>query len=318
MAGALTVCRKELADHLGSKRYIVLFVLILVLSTLSAYQGAEYIKNNPQAGFIAIFSGAQFGFSFTSLMVFFGPIIGLSLGFDAINKERASGSLSVLLSQPIFRDSVINGKFLAGTAALSLMTITTIGIMCGVSMPILGFGPTIEDAYRIILFALLTILYLAFWLALGLLYSTVTKKTSTSILMSVATWLFFSIIITIIALLIANLLVPITLPQGKITQKYLRSPEFRETMRKRFIIQSNIQRISPAYLYSEASGAILGITSGRFGFIGPGAGRPFRSLGLMQGIMATWPQITALVAGLIICFVMSYVLFLRLEIRPGG
>jgi len=318
MAGALTVCRKELADHLGSKRYIVLFVLILVLSTLSAYQGAEYIKNNPQAGFIAIFSGAQFGFSFTSLMVFFGPIIGLSLGFDAINKERASGSLSVLLSQPIFRDSVINGKFLAGTAALSLMTITTIGIMCGVSMPILGFGPTIEDAYRIILFALLTILYLAFWLALGLLYSTVTKKTSTSILMSVATWLFFSIIITIIALLIANLLVPITLPQGKITQKYLRSPEFRETMRKRFIIQSNIQRISPAYLYSEASGAILGITSGRFGFIGPGAGRPFRSLGLMQGIMATWPQITALAAGLIICFVMSYVLFLRLEIRPGG
>jgi len=318
MAGALTVCRKELADHLGSKRYIVLFVLILVLSTLSAYQGAEYIKNNPQAGFIAIFSGAQFGFSFTSLMVFFGPIIGLSLGFDAINRERASGSLSVLLSQPIFRDSVINGKFLAGTAALSLMTITTIGIMCGVSMPILGFGPTIEDAYRIILFALLTILYLAFWLALGLLYSTVTKKTSTSILMSVATWLFFSIIITIIALLIANLLVPIMLPQGKITQKYLRSPEFRETMRKRFIIQSNIQRISPAYLYSEASGAILGITSGRFGFIGPGAGRPFRSLGLMQGIMATWPQITALAAGLIICFVMSYVLFLRLEIRPGG
>ena len=160
-------------------------------------------------------------------MVFFGPIIGLSLGFDAINKERTSGSLSVLLSQPIYRDSVINGKFLAGTAALSLLTVTTIGIMSGVAMPILGFGPTDEDTLRIVLFALLTILYLAFWLALGLLYSVVTKKTTTSILMSVATWLFFSIIITITALLVANILVPITIPQEGFTRDYLRLKEFK-------------------------------------------------------------------------------------------
>ena len=321
MAGAITVCRKELADHLGSKRYIVLFALILVLSTLSAYQGAEYIKDNPQAGFIAVFSGARFGFSFTSLMVFFGPIIGLSLGFDAINKERTSGSLSMLLSQPIYRDSVINGKFLAGTAALSLLTVTTIGIMSGVAMSILGFGPTLDDASRIILFTLLTILYLAFWLALGLLYSTVTKKTSTSILMSVATWLFFSIVITIIAALVANLLVPITMPRdtsGGNIAKILRSPEFRELLRRRFSIQMNIQRVSPAYLYNEAGASILGISGGRLGFIGPGGGRPFKSLELIEGLTASWPQITAIAAGLVICFVASYVLFLRLEIRPGG
>ncbi|RLI06683.1 hypothetical protein DRO22_00275 [Candidatus Bathyarchaeota archaeon] len=321
MAGAITVCRKELADHLGSKRYIVLFALILVLSTLSAYQGAEYIKDNPQAGFIAVFSGARFGFSFTSLMVFFGPIIGLSLGFDAINKERTSGSLSMLLSQPIYRDSVINGKFLAGTAALSLLTVTTIGIMSGVAMSILGFGPTLDDASRIILFTLLTILYLAFWLALGLLYSTVTKKTSTSILMSVATWLFFSIVITIIAALVANLLVPITMPRdtsGGNIAKILRSPEFRELLRRRFSIQMNIQRVSPAYLYNEAGASILGISGGRLGFIGPGGGRPFKSLELIEGLTASWPQITAIAAGLVICFVSSYVLFLRLEIRPGG
>ena len=321
MAGAITVCRKELADHLGSKRYIVLFALIMVLSTLSAYQGAEYIKDNPQAGFIAVFSGARFGFSFTSLMVFFGPIIGLSLGFDAINKERTSGSLSMLLSQPIYRDSVINGKFLAGTAALSLLTVTTIGIMSGVAMSILGFGPTLDDASRIILFTLLTILYLAFWLALGLLYSTVTKKTSTSILMSVATWLFFSIVIAIIAALVANLLVPITMPRdtsGGNIAKILQSPEFRELLRRRFSIQMNIQRVSPAYLYNEAGASILGISGGRLGFIGPGGGRPFKSLELIEGLTASWPQITAIAAGLVICFVASYVLFLRLEIRPGG
>jgi ABC-2 type transport system permease protein len=108
MAGLITVCKKELADNLGSKRYMVFFALIIVLSTLSAYQGAEYIRENADAGFVAIFSGAQYGFPLTSLMVYFGPIIGLALGFDAINKEKTSGSLSVLLSQQPLRFSCLS------------------------------------------------------------------------------------------------------------------------------------------------------------------------------------------------------------------
>jgi len=330
MAGTMTVCRKELADHLGSKRYIVLFALILVLSTMSAYQGAEYIRNRPQAGFMAIFSGAQYGFPFTTLMVFFGPILGLALGFDAINKERTSGSLSVLLSQPIYRDSVINGKLFGGIAALSILTASTITIMCSVAVTILGFGPGIEDVSRITLLTSLTILYLAFWLGLGLLYSTVTKKTSTSILMSVATWLFCSIVITIVAMLVANILMPIqtptmpvggafnrTGPGGFNRTRITETQEYRELLQRYSAIQTSIQRISPAYLYNEASSAILGITGG-FGFIGGGGGSPFRSLELTQGVTGVWPQITAIAVALIVCFAASYMLFLRLEIRPGG
>ena len=336
MAGLLTVCRKELVDNLGSKRYMVFFALIIVLSTLSAYQGAEYIKENTSAGFVAIFSGATNGFPFTTLMVFFGPIIGLSLGFDAINKEKTSGSLSVLLSQPIYRDSVLNGKFLAGIAALSLLTGSTIGIMSGVAIPILGFGPDLEAISRITVFALLTILYLSFWLALGLVYSIVTKKTTTSILMSVATWLFFSIVITIIAMLVANILAPIQLPSGFNPGGGSNNPggfnqtrpggfnqtqtqEYLARMQSQSATQTNIQRISPAYLYNEASSAILGTRGGGgFGFIGgQGGGTPFRALDLAQGLMATWPQIAAIAVCLVVCFASSYMLFLRQEIRPG-
>jgi ABC-2 type transport system permease protein len=297
---------------------------------MSAYQGVQYIRNNTQAGFMAIFSGAQFGFSFISLMVFFGPIIGLALGFDAINKERTSGSLSMLLSQPIYRDSVINGKFLGGVVALSALAISTITIMCSLAMTILGFGPGIEDASKIVVLTALTILYLAFWLGLGLLYSTVTKKTSTSILMSVSTWLLCSIVITIIASLAANTIAPInvpTMPTGGLGQagsgglnrtRIETSSEYQELMQKRSAIQTNIQRISPAYLYNEASSAILGITTGGFGFIGMGGQTPYRALQLTQGLLGSWPQITALVVGLVVCFAASYILFLRLEIRPGG
>jgi ABC-2 type transport system permease protein len=332
MAGLMAVCQKELSDHLGSKRYILLFALIVSLSTLLAYQGTNSIRNNPEAGFLAIFSGAQTGFSFISLMVFFGPIIGLALGFDAINKEKTSGSLSVLLSQPIFRDSVLNGKFIAGAAALSLLAGSTIGIMCGVAIPLLGFGPSVEEILRISIFALLTMLYLAFWLALGLLYSTVTKKTTTSILMSITTWLVFSILITIIASLVANAITPIQLPQGfnpntRPGNQTLpggldptQVAQYRQLLQTRATIQTSIQRVSPAYLYNEAGSSILGVTGSVFGFIGigGGGGASFQPLELSQALMATWPQIAAIAVGLIICFASSYILFLRQEIRSGG
>ena len=246
MAGMITVCSKELTDHLGSKRYIILFALILSLSILLAHQGAEYVRHHPRLGFMAAFTGAQFGFSFTAIMVIFGPIIGLSLSFDSINRERASGTLSVILSQPIHRDSVINGKFLAGTIALSLLSTTTIGIMCGVTIYILGFGPTAEESIRIVIYTLFTILYLAFWHALGLLYSTVTKKTSTSMLISVTTWLFFSIIIAIVAALIAFLLVPARIPtvaEGNITQ-IIQSEEFKEAMKRRAPVEGTISQVA--------------------------------------------------------------------------
>jgi ABC-2 type transport system permease protein len=333
MANFMTVCKKELGDNLGSKRYLMLFALVIVLSGLSAYQGAMYLKNNASAGFMSIFSGSQFGFSFMSIMVFFGPIIGLALGFDAINKERTSGTLSMLLSQPIFRDSVLNGKFVAGIAALSLLATSTIGIMVGVAIPLLGFGPALGDILRIVLFTLLSILYLGFWLALSLLFSTAIKKTTTSILAAVFTWLFFVLIITIMASLVANAVAPVQLPQGFNQTgpggnqtgpggfnpfNQTQTPEYQQLIQTRARIQSTIQSISPAYLYDQAASSILGTESNTLGFITGGQGTPFRTQGLSQGLSASWPQVTAIAVGLVACFVAAYMLFLRREIRPGG
>ncbi|KUO39979.1 MAG: hypothetical protein APZ16_06770 [Candidatus Hadarchaeum yellowstonense] len=322
MAGMMTVFRKELSDHLGSKRFLILFAIIILLSTLSAYQGADYIKNNPDAGFLAIFSGGRLAFSFISLMVYFGPLVGLALGFDSINKERTSGSLSVLLTYPIFRDSVFNGKFLAGVAAIASLVGGTIVIMCGVATPLLGFGPTLEQMVSIVALTLLTILYLAFWLSLGLLFSVLAKKTSTSMLASIATWLFSVMIVSVIAALVASLMVPLPFqplgaPEnfrgfGQATQ----TEEYRSLMQARSEIQTNIGRISPSNLYNEAASSILGLRASAFFVVG-GMQQQIRP-SLAQGIAASWPQVLAIFVGMLACFVISYLRFLRLEIRPGG
>ena len=336
MSGLMTICRKELSDHLGSKRYLLLFALIVTLSIASAYQGADFIKNNPNSSFVDVFAGAQnSSFSFIYLMVIFGPIIGLALGFDAINRERTRGSLSVILSQPIFRDSILNGKFIAGVAALSLLAVSTIGILTGVAIPILGFGPAGEEIVRICMFTLFTILYLSIWLALGLLFSIMSKNTTTSILMSISTWLLFSIIITIAASFIANVAAPIEIATGfqAVTRPanqtfsggfgtfnqtmfldQTQMTDYRQIMEDNANIEATVQKISPCYLYEDAATSLLGITEGGFG----SAGNPFRGLETSQSVSSSWPQITVLAVVLIACFASSYMLFLRQEIRAGG
>lgn len=321
MAGTFTVAAKEMRDQFGSRRFLILFGLVLLLSSLTAYQGVDFIRDNEDAGFVNIFSGSQFGFSFIQVMVFFGPLLGLALGFDAINKERANGTLSMLVGQPIFRDSVINGKFIAGAAALTTLAAGTIGIMSGLAIPMLGFGPTLAEASKIAVMALLTIVYLLFWLSLGILYSVLARRTTISIMASIATWVTFSIVISILASVVASALVP--LPGGAIRPGggeqsdqggFRASEEFIEAMRRRFTVQSNIEKISPTELYSAAASDILGVRGG----FGGGRFQEFeRTLSLGEALAANWANIAAIAVGLFICFAASYMMFLRSEIRPG-
>jgi len=314
VAGTLTVFRKEIADHFGSKRFLIFFGLILLLSSLAAYQGVDYIRERPNAGFVSIFSGTMMSFSFVQIMVFFGPLLGLVLGFDAINKERTSGTLSILVGQPIFRDSVINGKFLAGSLALATVTTGTISIMCGVTIPMLGFGPTLVEASRVVVLVSLTVLYLVFWLSLGILFSVLAKKTSTSILASIATWLVCSIVIMILSSVISSILVPVPGGGFRGGQGLGPSPEFREAMQRRSAVSSKILLISPTYLYSETATAILGMTQGFGGF---GSMQFERTLTLGEALAANWANIATIAVCLVICFAASYMKFLRTEIRPG-
>jgi ABC-2 type transport system permease protein len=324
MAGTLTIAEKEMRDQIGNKRFLIVFGFMVLLSVLAAYQGSNFIRNNTEASFVYIFSGTQMSFSFIQIMVFFGPILGMAFGFDAINKERTTGTLSMLLGQPIFRDSVINGKFIAGATSLGTLAIGTIAITTGLAIPMLGYGPSLTEVFKIGTLALLTILYLVFWLSLGMLFSVVAKKTSTSMLLSITTWMFFSIVLTILAAAIVNVLVPINADlfvmgggdndggQGG-PGRFQMTDEFREAMTQRDQLNSLIMKISPTQLYSDTAASILGTFRG----FTLGAQEFRRTLSLGEALTNNWANVAELAVGLVVCFAASYILFLRTEIRPG-
>jgi ABC-2 type transport system permease protein len=316
MGGLMVIAEKEMKDQFGSKRFLVLFGFTILLSGLAAYQGVDFMGVNPDAQFLHIFTGTRMNFSFIQIMVLFGPMVGMALGFDSINKESMTGTLSVLLGQPIFRDTVINGKFLAGAASLAVVGISNILITVGLAIPLLGYGPSGAETLRIFVLAPLTVLYLVFWLSLGMLFSVIAKKTSTSMLASIGTWMFFSIILGILASAIAGIVVP--LPSGDFKggrgeMDVKTAEEWKVSLTQRWEFEQSITQISPTTQYQTTATAFLdasndfALKSGEFA----------RSMPLGEALTANWASIAFLAVGLIVCFAASYMLFLRMEIRPG-
>ena len=108
--------------------------------------------------------------------------MGIALGFDAINSEKNTGTMSRLVSQPVYRDSVINGKFLAGMATLVIMMTSMILLVSGLAINWLGIFPSSEEVIRLIGFMILSVIYGSFWLGLAILFSIFLQRTATSAL----------------------------------------------------------------------------------------------------------------------------------------
>ncbi len=307
------VFRKELTDHLNSTRFTILFMVTMLTGIFAIYIAIQNIRGavTPTTEFIFLKIFTVSGETLPSFLFFislFIPIIGIALGFDAINNERASGNLSRLLAQPIYRDSVINGKFLAGLSVLAIMVISVVGIVAGLGLYIVGVPPTAEEVLRLIVFAVTTIIYGAFWMALSVLFSVFFNRAATSMLAAIALWIFFFFFMPMIAGAIADAHIPID--QNSSTA----------LIASHYDMEGMIARISPRILYEESVSALL---TPELGSLNPAlvmissltAGRMSNPLPFVQSLLLIWPQIVGIIALAAICFAISYLRFMRQEIR---
>ncbi len=304
----IAILRKELADYFTSIRFIIFFLLILFASAAGLYTAFQGIRaaNLPEGFvFLGLFttSGSAIP-SLINLVALLVPLIGIALGFDAINSERTGGTLSRILSQPLYRDSVINGKFLAGIVTLTVMMATMLLLTSGYGLRMIGVPPTAEEIIRIFIYLLVTLIYGAFWLSLAMLFSVVLRRVASSLLTSIGVWLFFSVFILLVAPAIANALAPAA---DGTQAELIRNSE----------IQRMVMRLSPNTLFQEATTVLLlpmvrslgVITMSQAAYMIP------NPLSLGQSLILIWPHLTGLVSLSVICFAASYVLFMRQEIR---
>lgn len=300
---------KELADHFSSRRFMILVIIILFSGLWAAYATGQSIRQNtdlvpPQYAFLLLLtSSGDTLFSLATFLGFFGPLVGITLGFDSISGEYARGTLSRVLSQPIYRDSLINGKFLAGLTTVAVLWGSILLLVIGLGTTLLGFPPNAEELWRMLIFTTVGIFYVGFWLALAMLFSLLFQKTVTAALASMAVWLFLSLFVTIVSAGIAGLVVP--------------DASTPEALARRADVENVIDRISPSTLFSESVAILLNPAARVFGVAlqSQAEGILPTPLALSQSLNLIWPHITTLFALVGVCFGISYIIFMRAEIR---
>jgi len=301
---------KELADHFSSRRFMILLIIVLLFGLWGSYSTGQAIRQNsemvpPQFVFLLLItSSGDSIFSLAGLLGFFGPLVGITLGFDSISGEYARGTLSRVLSQPIYRDSLINGKFFAGLTTIAVLWSSILLLVIGLGITLLGFPPNAEELWRMLIFTMVGVFYVGFWLALGMLFSLVFQKTVTAALASMAVWLFMLLFIPVLTLAIANLAVP--------------DASTPEAVSRQMDLANLVGRLSPSTLFQESVQILLNPTTGRtFGAVLPEQAQGILAtpLALGQSLRLIWPHITTMFALVAVCFGISYIIFMRAEIR---
>jgi ABC-2 type transport system permease protein len=302
--GLGVVVLKELSDHFGSMRMRVLEWLV-VLTALAAVYGAitqvrDVTAEDPFL-FLRLFTTAREPLpSFVAFLSFLVPLMAIGLGFDAINGEHNRRTLSRILSQPIYRDALLFGKFIAALMTLSVSLIALWLLVVGLGLIMLGVPPSGEEMARAFIFLVVTMAYAGVWLALAMLASVLFRSAATAALVSLGLWLFVTVIWPALAPAVAEAFV---------------SPENQAAL---VITAQMLSRLSPSTLFGECVLALLDPTTRTLGPVylsqlqGAVMGSP---LPLWDSVMVAWPQIVGLIAATIIFFVGGYVAFQRQEVR---
>jgi ABC-2 type transport system permease protein len=229
--GIFTIYRKEMEDHFSSIRFLLIAALIVMIGVIIASMVGMSMQDElrgvakPNFVFLLLFTSTGKLFSFTQFIGFLGPLIGIILGFDAVNRERAGRTLSKLVSQPIYRDAIINAKFLAGVTMIAIVMTSLVLIISGLGIRLIGVVPGADEVWRLLIYLVLSILYISFWLGAAILFSVVFRSTATSALASLAAWIFLSFFVGLGGSFLADAIAPMqqTADVAQATEAFLKN-----------------------------------------------------------------------------------------------
>lgn len=305
---------KEISGHIRSWRAWVMIILIILTFFASVYVSMSNIKSSAPA---SADPASQFIYlkfltltdesipPFHVFLNFLAPLLGIALGFDAINTEKNMGTLTRIMAQPIYRDNVLIGKFLAPLILVAVLFTSLTLLMIGSGIWYTGVAMEPQELLRLVSFVIISVFYVGFWLSLSILLSVRFAQPATAAMAAFGIWLFFTIFFPILI----NLGISAFIPDPK-------SLTAGELIGYKEVIL-NVMRLSPSQLYTDASTTLL-MPSVRS--LGPitmeqTLGAIPSSLRFSDSLMIVWPQVTGLIALATVCFAWSYYLFMRKEIR---
>jgi ABC-2 type transport system permease protein len=239
--------------------------------------------------------------SFVNYIGLLGALLAIILGNSSVVKEKRSGTLKLILSRQIFRDSFLNGKVIGNILLLFFITLFTFIISLVSVVFISTAALTGDDITRMFMFFMMSFLYMIFFVVLGIFMAVMIPNGNKALLITVVIWLVISFILPQIG---DTMDMDNQLPGGFFasmgmnktdTQKVLDHFKFYETAR------DSIEQMSPTKHYERVSFALLNIKPG------------FETNTAMQVLSIKWIDLLGLLAPSIILWLLAYMVFLKRE-----
>ncbi len=310
--GWMVVARKEFTDHILSVRFVALLMLLGLVALATVYTAAGALRDvapetTDTAGmFLRLFTvrGGPLPFSFLTFVGFLAPILGIAFGFDAVNGERAQGTLPRLVAQPIYRDDVINGKFVAGLGVMGLIVVVVTVLVAGLGILLLGIVPTLSETVRMAMWLVAAVIFIGVWLAFGTLCSVMLKRAATAALVAIGVWLVVALFGALFAQVAADVVSPVDVSNPASALDNART-------------ELTLSRLSPVTLYEETSSALLTPQVRSVGLVTFAQldQAIVSSLTVSQSLLLVWPQMVGMIAAMVVIFAAAYITFMRQEVR---
>ncbi|MBP2134531.1 ABC-2 type transport system permease protein [Methanomicrobium sp. W14] len=334
------VAEKEFFDQISGKKFLALFFMMLVLAGVSviseynSYESEMEAYANSGSSYIdeygtAHYGGATYNPSVVNIYhgivsglsgYIFGPLIAITAGFDLITRERRSNSIKSILSHPVYRDELINGKALGGIAALGTATVCLFLIVTA-ALLIMSVVPSGSDIFSIILLFAFTVLYLTCIFTLALMVSSLSKNSGSSLIYSLILFIVFSYIATIAAPIVTDLVVgpepgnfdsgsSVFSDSGDLSSYYSNRDTVESTV-EYFSIKNNYYCIGTALTQPSFFWAFKGKGDGASGFY------DYSKMGVdfWDILSKLWGNIIFLIAYPVVFFGIAYVKFMRMDLR---
>ena len=360
------VAKKEFSDHITSRRFIIILGLLLVISAIGMHSGIESYNTmlesyNQQLQHVQEIDGPAMGWMMEkpSIMLIFnvmmtymttlGAVLAIAIGFDLVSKEKETRSLKSLLSHPVYRDEIINGKALGGIAALGF----AMGLALAISLAMLlifSIVPTLEEVTAIFIFGAVTLGFLLAYFAIALTMSTISKESGNALIYTLVIFFAVSTLLPVFGVMAGDLLagdrpeIPLTNPVptpggrpvtvtassgGYFTSSSSQTVAYRETedpewkqyeedmkayTERRMLLSSVTNLLSPQTNYITAA---MSVTNPRIAALisSPYNTMPEETPGLAEALGKIWMNIAALIVFPSAFFAIAYVKFMRMDIR---
>lgn len=313
----IEIAKKEIRDALRNKLFLSILVLLLVLIIVSIVLGSYQVRiatdnYNSSIIFLKSIGKAELppmpnlnpisaSKGFVNYIGMVGALLAIVLGNTAITKEHKNGTMRLILSRGVFRDTFLNGKLIGNLAILAFITVL-MGIITFISLLAIGGAAfTSNDVVRLLLFFGMSFLYMAFFTVLSMGIATVSTKVSRALLITVIIWLILSFVFPQIG---DTMDMDNQIPGGFFSSMGMSRDQETQVMQQfKFYetVRDSIEEMSPTKHYERISYALLNVKPGFE------TNTPLEVMGLK------WINLLGLLAPSIAIWLLTYTAFLRHE-----